>query len=32
MTDDVREMAGDAYIWGRLPELTVKGKAAPVVA
>ena len=30
--DDVREMAGDAYIWERLPELTVKGKTAKIVA
>ena len=25
-------MAGDAYIWERLPELTVKGKSATIVA
>ncbi len=27
---DVREAAGDAFIWERLPDLTVKGKADPV--
>ena len=32
VTDDVREMAGDAYIWQNLPELTVKGKSATIVA
>jgi len=28
----VREAAGDAFIWERVPDLTVKGKAAPVEA
>ena len=27
---DVREDAGEAFIWERLPDLTVKGKAEPV--
>ena len=27
---DVREEAGEAFIWERLPDLTVKGKADPV--
>ncbi len=31
-SDDVREEAGDAFIWEALPELTLKGKAAAVVA
>ena len=30
--DDVRDMAGDAFIWERLPDLTVKGKSATIVA
>jgi adenylate cyclase len=30
--DDVRDMAGDAYLWERLPDLTVKGKSATIVA
>ncbi len=28
----VREAAGDAFIWERLPDLTVKGKADPIEA
>lgn len=32
VSDDVRTEAGDAYIWEALPDLTLKGKAAPVVA
>ncbi len=30
--DQVRQEAGDAYLWERLPELTVKGKTATIVA
>ncbi len=30
--DTVRQQAGDAYLWERLPELTVKGKSAKIVA
>lgn len=30
--DDVRDMAGDAFLWKRLPDLTVKGKSATIVA
>jgi len=32
VADAVREAAGDAFIWERLPDLTVKGKSEPVVA
>jgi adenylate cyclase len=32
VSDDVRSDAGDAYIWADLPPLTLKGKAAPVIA
>ena len=32
VSDDVRREAGDAYLWEALPDLTLKGKAAPVVA
>jgi predicted ATPase len=32
VSDDVREAAGNAFIWERLPELTVKGKSAVIVA
>jgi len=30
VTDEVRETAGDAYLWQALPEMTVKGKSVPV--
>ncbi len=30
--DDVREAAGDTFIWERLPDLTVKGKSGVIVA
>ncbi len=30
--EDVREMAGDAFLWQRLPDLTVKGKTGAIVA
>ncbi|MFP5342865.1 MAG: AAA family ATPase [Candidatus Limnocylindria bacterium] len=30
--DAVRQEAGDAYLWERLPDLTVKGKTATIVA
>ena len=29
---DVRQEAGDAFIWEALPDLTVKGKSATIVA
>jgi class 3 adenylate cyclase/tetratricopeptide (TPR) repeat protein len=32
VSDDVRAAAGDAYLWEDLPDLILKGKAAPVVA
>lgn len=32
ISEEVHDAAGDAFIWERLPDLTVKGKAAPVVA
>ena len=32
VNDDVRTAAGDAYIWEALPDLTLKGKSAVVVA
>jgi class 3 adenylate cyclase/tetratricopeptide (TPR) repeat protein len=32
VSGDVRSDAGDGYIWEDLPALTLKGKAAPVVA
>jgi predicted ATPase/class 3 adenylate cyclase len=32
VSDDVRSDAGDAYIWQDLPPLSLKGKAAPVIA
>jgi adenylate cyclase len=32
VADDVREAAGDGFIWKRLPELTVKGKSGLIVA
>ena len=32
VNDDVREAAGDAFIWVRLPDLSVKGKAGTIVA
>ena len=32
VTDEIQLAAGDAFLWERLPDLTVKGKAAPIVA
>jgi adenylate cyclase len=32
VSDDVRNEAGEAYLWEALPDLTLKGKAAPVAA
>jgi adenylate cyclase len=32
VNDDVRQAAGDAFIWERLPDLSVKGKSGVIVA
>ena len=32
VSEPVHDAAGDAFIWERLPDLTVKGKAQPIVA
>ncbi|MBI2763572.1 MAG: AAA family ATPase [Chloroflexi bacterium] len=32
VTDEIQAAAGDSFLWERLPDMTVKGKSAPVVA
>ncbi len=32
VSDPVRQAAGDAFIWERLPDLALKGKSAPIAA
>lgn len=32
VAEAVRNMAGDGFLWDRLPEITVKGKAEPIAA